>query len=535
MSTKTLFGTELKSKLLDGIQKLNASVSSTLGPGGRTVLIQKGDGTISTTKDGVSVAKSFHSLDDDIENIGAQLVKQVAIKSANEAGDGTTTSTLLATVMIEEGMKLIEKGTNVVEVKKQMEEAVSYVKERLQLLSQPVTTDDQIKYVATISGNNDEEIGALLSEAIKEVGYDGIVTIESSKTGETTLDIVEGMQFERGYKSPYFVTDNSSMKAVMDNPLILIYDGMIATAQELVPVLQKVSGENQSLVIIAEEFGEEALATLLINKARGVVKVVAIKAPDYGDRRTLILEDIAILTGGQVISPKKGMKLEKVNTQILNQSLGNARLVTVEKDTTTIVDGKGDAEALVTRAEELKAQIDSAQSMFEKEKLQERLGRLSGGVAIVSVGGNSDIEIKEKRDRVEDALYATKAAIAEGTIPGGGWPLYDIAASMPQATLGEKIIASACYAPLLKILDNAGDGLNEDMFTLLIKHKDLTYDVKKMEVVDAYKSGLLDPVKVTRIALENALSVASTILTSESVVFEEKTKDSQDPMMGMDF
>ena len=326
------------------------------------------------------------------------------------------------------------------------------------------------------------------------------------------------MQFERGYKSPYFVTDNSSMKAVMDNPMILLYDGMIATAQELVPVLQKASGENQSLVIIAEEFGEEALATLLINKARGVVKVVAIKAPDYGDRRTLLLEDMAILTGGQVISPKKGMKLEKVNAQMLNNSLGKARLVTVTKENTTIVDGKGNEEELISRAEELKSQIDSAQSMFEKEKLQERLGRLSGGVAIISVGGNSDIEIKEKRDRVEDALYATKAAIAEGIIPGGGWPLYNIASGMPQATLGEKIIAQACFAPMNKILDNAGDNLNEDIFFELIKDKNLTYDVKKQAVVNAFESGLLDPVKVTRVALENALSVASTILTSESVV-----------------
>jgi len=532
MSTKTLFGTELKSKLLDGIQKLNNSVSSTLGPGGRTVLIQKEDGTISTTKDGVSVARSFHKLDDDIENIGAQLVKQVSVKSANEAGDGTTTSTLLATVMIEEGMKLIEKGTNVVEVKKQMESSVDYVKEALHLRSQPVTTDEQIKYVATISGNNDEEIGSLLSEAIKEVGYDGIVTIESSKTGETILDIVEGMQFERGYKSPYFVTDNSTMKCVLDNPMVLLYDGMISTAQDLVPVLQKASGENASLLIVAEEFGEEALATLLINKARGVVKVCAVKAPDYGDRRTLMLEDMAILTGGQVISPKKGHKLEKVNAQMLNTALGKARLVTVAKDNTTIVDGKGEAETLEARAEELRSQIDSAQSMFEKEKLQERLGRLSGGVAIISVGGNSDIEIKEKRDRVEDALYATKAAIAEGIIPGGGWPLYDIALGMPQATLGEKIIAKACFAPMTKILDNAGDEIGVNTFKSLIKHKDLTYDVKKKEVVDAFQSGLLDPVKVTRVALENALSVASTILTSESVVFEEK-KEESDPMMGM--
>ena len=534
MSTKTLFGTDLKSKLLEGILKLNNSVSSTLGPGGRTVLIQKEDGTISTTKDGVSVARSFHKLDDDIENIGAQLVKQVSVKSANEAGDGTTTSTLLATIMIEEGMKLIEKGTNVVEVKKQMEEAISYVKERLELLSQPITTDDQIKYVATISGNNDEEIGALISESLKEVGYEGIVTIESSKTGETTLDIVEGMQFNKGYKSPYFVTDNNSMNCTLDNPLILLFDGVINSAQDLVPVLQKASGENNSILIIAEDFGEEALATLLINKARGVVKVCAVKAPDFGDRRTLLLEDMAILTGGQVISPKKqGIKLDKINAQLLNQALGSARIVTIGKENTTIVDGKGDSEQLVARADELKTQIESAQSMFEKEKLQERLGQLSGGVAIISVGGNSDIEIKEKTDRVEDALYATKAAIAEGTIPGGGWPLYSIASEMDKETLGSKIIAQACFAPLTRILENAGDVLNENVHTSLLKHKDLTYDVKNMGVVDAYKSGILDPVKVTRVALENALSVASTILTSESVVFEEKGDEPINPMEGM--
>ena len=350
MSTKTLFGDELKSKLLDGIKKLNNSVSSTLGPGGRNVLIQKEDGTISATKDGVTVAKSFHKLEDDIENIGAQLVKQVSVKSANEAGDGTTTSTLLATIMIEEGMKMIDRGVNVVEVKKQMEQAVGEVIAELKNLAKPVTSDEQIKYVATISGNNDEEIGYLISEAISEVGYDGIVTIESSKTGETVLDIVEGMQFDRGYKSPYFVTDNNSMKSVLENPMILLYDGVVAAAADLVPVLQKSSGENRPVVIIAEEFGEEALAVMLLNKARGTIKVCAVKAPDYGDRRTLLLEDMAILTGGVVLSPKKGHKLEKIQGEALNQALGTCRLITVTKDTTAIVDGKGSAEAIESRA-----------------------------------------------------------------------------------------------------------------------------------------------------------------------------------------
>jgi chaperonin GroEL len=535
MSTKTLFGDDLKKKLLDGILKLNASVSSTLGPGGRNVLIQKEDGTIAATKDGVSVAKSFHKLDDDIENIGAQLVKQVSVKSANEAGDGTTTSTLLATTMIEEGIKLIDKGVNVVEVKKQMEQAVSEVIAELKSMAKPVTSNEQIKYVATISGNNDEEIGNLISEAISEVGYDGIVTIESSKTGETILDIVEGMQFDRGYKSPYFVTDNNSMKAALENPLILLYDGVVGTAADLVPVLQKASGENQPIVIIAEEFSEEALAVMLVNKARGTIKVCAIKAPDYGDRRTLLLEDMATLTGGTVISPKKGHKLEKIVGETLNKALGNARMVTVTKDTTTIVDGKGSAEELAIRAEELKTQIDAASSMFEREKLQERLGRLSGGVAIVSVGGNSDLEIKEKRDRVEDALYATKAAIAEGVIPGSGWPLYNIALGLTGETLGETIVKSAISSPFNRILTNAGLELAQETLDKLVESVELAFDVKQQKVVNAYKSGLLDPVKVTRIALENALSVASTILTSESVVFEERKDESPDPGMGMGF
>ena len=537
MSTKTLFGTELKQKLLDGILKLNASVSSTLGPGGRNVLINEADGTIKATKDGVSVAKSFHKLDDDIENIGAQLVKQVAVKSANEAGDGTTTSTLLATVMIEEGMKLIEKGTNVVEVKQQMETAVTEVINELKALSVPVTSNEQLFNIATISGNNDEEIGRLLADAIEEVGYDGIVTIESSKTGETILDFVEGMQFERGYKSPYFVTDNTTMKAVLNDPMILLVDGVINSAAELVPVLQKASGENKSLVIVAEEFGEEALAVLLINKSRGVIKACAVKAPDYGDRRTLLLEDMATLTGGQVVSIKKqGIKLEKVVGPMLEQCLGNARMVTITKESTTIVDGKGSSEALEARAEELKNQIDNAQSMFEKEKLQERLAKLSGGVAIISVGGNSDLEIKEKRDRVEDALYATKAALAEGIIPGGGWPLANIALGMTQETLGKKIIAKAISSPFYKIMENAGLEVATETITELIKSVDLTYNAKTKEVVNAYEAGILDPFKVTRVALENALSVASTILTSESVIFEEKKDDAPSMMdMGMGY
>jgi len=526
MSTKTLFGTELKSKLLDGIQKLNASVSSTLGPGGRTVLIQKEDGTISTTKDGVSVARSFHKLDDDIENIGAQLVKQVSVKSANEAGDGTTTSTLLATVMIEEGMKLIQKGTNVVEVKKQMEGAIEYVREALQLRAQPVTTDDQIKYVATISGNNDEEIGSLLSEAIKEVGYDGIVTIESSKTGETTLDIVEGMQFERGYKSPYFVTDNNTMSSVLDNPAILILDTRLNTVKELLPILEAVSAQGKSLLIIAEDIDNEALATLIVNKMRGTINVCAVKAPDFGDRRKLILEDIAITTGGQVFSKEKGMKLDKFNWEWF----GSARKATITKDQTTIVDGKGNTERITARIEELQNQLDKSTTPYETEQLQNRLAKFVGGVAIIHVGGNTETEMLEKKDRVDDALHATKAAIAEGILPGGGVALLVASQGLDLSKKGHSIVAKACAKPFEQILLNAG--YDTAQTAILGKYKVLEsgnnwngVDVESGEIVDFKERGIIDPTKVTRLALENAASIAGTILLTECTITQDKSAE----------
>jgi chaperonin GroEL len=536
--TKNVFGQELKEKLLAGVEKLNASVSSTLGPGGRTVLIREQSGEVKVTKDGVSVAKAFHKLEDDIEDLGAQLVKQVSIKSANEAGDGTTTSTLIATEMIKAGLKEIRQGSNAVAIKKEIDKIVNEMVEEIKKVAIDVSTEDQIKQVATISGNNDEEVGNLIASAIDAVGREGVVTIEESKTGETSLEIVEGMQFDRGYKSPYFVTNNTTMQAGLDNPYILIYDGRISTAQELLQVLTKANSENRPLLIISEDIGDEALATLIVNKMRGIVQVCAVKAPDFGERKTLILEDIAILTGGQVISKDKGHKLDKITTAQLDQFLGSARIATVSKDDTTIVDGKGSEQAIEARAVEIKDQIDNATSFYEKEKLQERLGKIVGGVAIINVGGNSDIEIKEKKDRVEDALFATKAALADGIVPGGGTALYRIGLnhreeSNTNVSVARDIVRQAVQAPFIKILANAGvENWWEHTPT---GSPNEVYDAKNHEKVDAFEAGIIDPAKVVITALKNAASVAGTILTTESVIFEKKEKDekSPDPMAGM--
>jgi chaperonin GroEL len=539
MSTISLSGTELKSKLLSGIQKLNHSVSSTLGPSGRTVLIDDSTTGIRVTKDGVSVAKAFSKLEDEIENIGAQLVKQVAIKSANEAGDGTTTSTLLTTVMVQEGLKLITQGTNPVEIKKGIDKYVKLVVAELKKASLSIDSEDQIRQVAVISGNNDEEIGDLISSALDAVGRDGLVSLEESKSGETQLEIVEGMQFDKGYKSPYFVTNNNTMQAVLEDAYIFMYDGNISTAAELLQVLTKANAENKALLLVAHDFGDEALAVLIVNKMRGIAKVVAVKAPDFGERRTLLLEDMAVLTGGQVLSKEKGIKLDKLPANQLDQFLGKARTVTVDKESTTIVDGQGAEEDIKVRAEEIKEQIDKATSNFEKEKLQERLGKLIGGVAIISVGGNSEIEIKEKKDRVEDALFATKAALAEGTVEGGGIALIkafniieenskDVVSF--EDTLAKAIIKSACYAPFQKILENSGeDNPYKFLYEVLTStEKNATLNVKTRLVVDAREAGIIDPVKVTRLALENASSVAGTILTTESVIFEKKDEKEEE-------
>ena len=545
MATQTVFGTELKNKLLAGIKQLNQSVSSTLGPGGRTVLIKDQSGEVKVTKDGVTVARSFHELEDQVEDLGAQLVKQVSIKSANEAGDGTTTSTLLATTMVEEGLKLINQGSNPVEVKKGIDKYIKEVVEQLKKIAKDVNSQDQIRQVATISANGDTEVGELISTAIEKVGREGIVTIEESKTGETSLEVVEGMQFDRGYKSPYFVTNNTTMNAVLNDPYILIFDGRITKAGELLNALSKVNSDNKPLLIVAEDIEDEALATLIVNKMRGIVSVAAVKAPDFGERRTLILEDLAILTGGTVISKDKGHKLDKLTPIQLVEMFGKARTITVSKEATTVVDGNGTVEAITARAQEIKDQIEKATSFYEKEKLQERLGKLVGGVAIISVGGNSDIEIKERKDRVEDALFATKAALIEGVVPGGGIALIEAVNALKMGTnisldevKGFDIVKRACYQPFKTILENCGI---EDYYSVLRAVQDAktennlaTYNAKTQEVVDATEAGLLDPAKVTRTALENAASVAGTILTTESVIFEKKDdKKQEDPAAGM--
>ena len=543
--SKTQFvqGQELKEKLLSGIFKLNLAVSSTLGPGGRTVLIKDANGEIRISKDGVSVAKSFGELEDPIESIGATLVKQVSIKSADEAGDGTTTSTLLATKIVEEGLKNIRQGTNAVEIKAGIDEAVEFIINEIKRTAEDVSSQAQIRQVATISGNNDDEIGELISTAIEKVGREGVVTIEESKTGETSLEVVEGMQFDRGFKSPYFVTNNTDMSAGLENPYILLYDGRISSAQELLQTLTIANAENRSLLIISEDIGDEALATLIVNKMRGIVKVAAVKAPDFGPRKTLILEDIAILTGGTVISKDKGHKLEKLTTTQISSFLGTARMATVSKEETTIVDGKGNADTITQRAEEIKDQIEKATSFYEKEKLQERLGKLIGGVAIINVGGNSDIEIKEKKDRVEDALYATKAALADGIVVGGGVALYRAAQKLKSTNLSLSseiaygIVKRACESPFKTILANTGKEnwyeIAQEIMTST--NPEATYDAKIGKVVDAIEHGLIDPAKVVITALKNAASVAGTILTTESVIFEKKAKDetTSDPMAGM--
>ncbi len=545
--TQSLSGLELKEKLLTGITKLNNAVSSTLGPGGRNVLIREQSGEVKVTKDGVTVAKSFSKLEDDVEDIGANLVKQVSIKSANEAGDGTTTSTLLATKMVQGGLKAIRQNSNVVEVKRGMDKTVDAIVKYLKDITKDVSSEEQIRQVATISGNNDTEVGGLIATAIEKVGREGIVTIEESKTGETSLEVVEGMQFDRGYKSPFFVTNNTTMQCNLEDPYILLYDGRIATAQELVPVLTKANSESKSLLIVAEEIGEEALAVLIVNKMRGIVQVCAVKAPDFGERRTLLLEDMAILTGGQVISKDKGHKLEKINGDALTNMLGRSRMVTVTKTDTTIVDGKGTEEDITKRAGEIKEQIEKATSFYEKEKLQERLGKLIGGVAIINVGGNSDIEIKEKKDRLEDSLLATKAALAEGVVAGGGMALFTASEKVEVTTenanekLGEDIVKAACKEPFMKILSNVGI---DNWYAISYEIEELsselalpTFDAKNLKVVDAFDAGILDPTKVVITAIKNSSSVAGTILTTESVVYLEKEKgdsnNMMDPMMGM--
>jgi chaperonin GroEL len=537
MSKVIEFGPEARKKLFNGIEKLSDAVTATLGPNGRNVVIAKPGEYPQSTKDGVTVAKSI-SLEDPIEELGVQMVKQAAIKTADIAGDGTTTSTLLASEMVKAGLSYLNNGMNAVEIKRGIDTAVKDIVENLRHeIKENISSEEQLKQIASISANNDSEIGELIATAMQKVGREGVVHIEESKSGDTYLETVEGMQFERGYKSPYFVTDNNSMTSTLNDALILILDKKINQVKELLPILENVSTQNKSLLIIAEDIDGEALATLIVNKARGTLKVSAVKAPDFGDRRKLILEDIATLTGGQVVSTEKGMKLDKFNTSWF----GKARVVTIDKDNTTIVDGKGDEEAINRRIEELQQQIENSRSPFEQEKLQERLAKFIGGVAIIHVGGNTETEMKEKKDRVDDALNATKAAIEEGIVPGGGVALLHARNGInSRENIGAKIVWEACAAPFKKILMNAGYE-QEDIYNCLnaVTGGDHWYgwDLKQETFTNMKEAGIIDPAKVTRCAIENAASVAGTILLTECTVVdkpeEKKSNEGFGDMGGM--
>jgi len=536
MSKIIEFGSEGRKKLVAGIDKLANAVVATLGPNGRNVVISNDNGFPQSTKDGVTVAKSI-SLSDNVEEVGVQMVKQAAIKTADIAGDGTTTSTLLAREMVKAGLHHLNNGANAVEIKRGIDIAVKQVVEQLRKNAEDISSEDQLEQIATISANNDPEVGKLIATAMQKVGREGVVTIEESNSEETYLETVEGMQFDRGYKSHYFVTDNATMSCYLENPYILIADRRFTQVNDLLKILEAVSQGNRPLLIIAEDIEGEALATLIVNKARGTIKVAAVKAPDFGDRRKLILEDIAVLTGGEVFSADKGMKLDKFSWDWF----GSARGVTINKDSTTLIDGKGDETKISNRIEELQKQIETAKTPYEAEKLQERLAKFVGGVAIINVGGYTEAEIKEKKDRVEDALHATKAAMEEGIVPGGGAALLYAKGAIEGNDIGALLVKQACGKPFEQILVNAGysstDAQMIGKYQLVESGNDVWtgYNLKTESVVNMKEAGIIDPAKVTRTALENAASVAGTVLLTECVVVDdpEDQKEESNAMAGM--
>jgi len=540
MSKQVTLGAEARKNLVKGIDVLADAVVSTLGPNGRNVVIANDQGSPQSTKDGVTVAKSI-TLSNPEQELGVQLVKQAAIKTAEKAGDGTTTSTLLAREMIKNGLNALNNNENAVQIKRDIDSTVKVVIDNLRnKISEDISSEEQLEQIASISANNDPEVGKLISTAIEKVGMEGVVHIEESRTGETYLETVEGMQFNRGYKSPYFVTNNNTMSATLENPLILLSENKITQVKELLPILEAVSSQGKSLLIIAEDIDQEALATLIVNKMRGTMKVCAVKAPEFGDRRKLILEDIAVTTGGQVFSKDKGMKLDKFSWEWF----GEGRTVTVEKEQTTIVDGKGTEENINKRIEELQKQLEQSQTPFETEKLQERLAKFVGGVAIIHVGGNTETEMKEKKDRVDDALHATKAAIEEGIVPGGGTALLYASSGIEVNSTGAAIVVEACAKPFNQILVNAGfDKVKGQILAdSLVNSGNGTwagYNIKTDETVNMKEAGIIDPTKVSRTALQNAASVAGTVLLTECTVVNEISEDSNnqpqmDPsMMGM--
>jgi len=539
MKKQLKFSTQARTQLAEGVNNLAKAVVSTLGPSGRNVLIDKPGQPPTSTKDGVSVAKEIN-LEDPVQNMGAQTVKQAASKTNNLAGDGTTTSTLLASEMFKLGLEELDKDTDVMELKNGINFATEKALDFLEQNCKEIDSEDQLNQVATISANNDKTIGSIIASAVEQVGTEGVITAEESKTGETYLETVEGIQFDRGYKSPYFVTDNNSMQAVLNDPYIMILDSKITSIKELLPSLEGISQKNKPLLLIAEDIDGEALSTMVVNKMRGILQCVAVKAPDFGDRRKAQLEDIATLTGGKVISKDKGMRVDKLDTAWL----GKAKKATVGKEQTTIIDAAGEQQEIEQRVESIKTQVESSQSPFEIENLQNRLAKFVGGVAVIHVGGYTEVEMKERKDRVDDALHATRAALEEGIVPGGGLAFLNFANTeldldhlSESAKKGVQVVIQACSKPFYTILYNAGY-TKEDIVDILYSITEADkfswqgYNPKKKQIVDMFKDGIIDPTKVTRLALENASSVAGTLLTTEATIqIADQQQTNQEPVV----
>jgi len=535
MAKDIKFDIEARDGLKRGVDALANSVKVTLGPKGRNVIIGKSFGGPQVTKDGVTVAKEIE-LENELENMGAQMVKEVASKTNDLAGDGTTTATVLAQAIVKEGLKNVASGANPMDLKRGIDKAVSCITEELNKQSKQVgNSSEKIQQVASISANNDSTVGNLIATAFEKVGKEGVITVEEAKGMETYVDVVEGMQFDRGYLSPYFVTNADKMITELENPYILLFDKKISNLQEILPILEPVSQSGRSLLIIAEDVEGQALATLVVNKLRGGLKIAAVKAPGFGDRRKAMLEDIAILTGGTVVSEERGFSLENTDLSML----GTAETITIDKDNTTIVNGAGKATEIKARVNQIKAQIETTTSDYDKEKLQERLAKLAGGVAVLYVGAASEVEMKEKKDRVDDALHATRAAVEEGIVAGGGVALVrtkdklaKLKSENADENTGIQIVDKAIEAPIRTIVENAG-GEGSIVISKVLESKDsVGYDAKNEEYVDMLKAGIIDPKKVTRIALENAASVAGMILTTECAVVDIK-EDSPAPMPPM--
>ena len=525
MAKDIKFDSDARDGLKRGVDALANAVKVTLGPKGRNVIISKSFGSPTVTKDGVSVAKEVE-LEDELENMGAQMVKEVASKTNDLAGDGTTTATVLAQAIVKEGIKNVAAGANPMDLKRGIDKAVQAIIIDLEKQAQKVgNSSEKIKQVAAISANNDNTIGDLIATAFEKVGKEGVITVEEAKGMETYVDVVEGMQFDRGYLSPYFVTDADKMIADLENPYILLFDKKISNLNEILPILEPVAQSSRPLLIIAEDVDGQALATLVVNKLRGGLKIAAVKAPGFGDRRKAMLEDIAILTGGTVISEERGFSLENATLDLL----GTAETITIDKDNSTIVNGNGDAEAIKARVNQIKAQIETTTSDYDKEKLQERLAKLAGGVAVLDVGAASEVEMKEKKDRVDDALHATRAAVEEGIVAGGGVALVrtkktleKIATDNLYETTGVQIVNKAIEAPLRTIVENAGGEGSVVINKVLEGNKNFGYDAKSETYVDMLEAGIIDPKKVTRVALENAASVSGMILTTECALIDIK-------------